>query len=116
VIEKKLKFNLGGYDVYFNTGGGLRVIEPASDIAVAISCISSLKDKPPMQQCVVIGELALTGEIRPIGQINQRVKEASRLGYNKAIVPEGNIKDIKEKSIQIYPVRWLKEVVENFLS
>ncbi|MCM8762506.1 MAG: DNA repair protein RadA [Candidatus Omnitrophica bacterium] len=116
VIEKKLKFNLGAYDVYFNTGGGLRVTEPASDIAVALSCISSLKDKPPMEQCVVIGELALTGEIRPVSQINQRVKEAFRLGYNKAIVPEGNVKDIKENSIQIYPARWLKDAVENFLS
>ncbi|HOL21246.1 MAG TPA: DNA repair protein RadA [bacterium] len=116
VIEKKLRFNLNAYDVYFNTGGGLKVIEPAADIAVALSCISSLKDKPPMEQCVVIGEVALTGEIRPVSQINQRVKEASRLGYNKAIVPEGNIKDIKDSSVQIYPVRWLKDAVKNFLS
>jgi len=58
---------------------------------------------------------ALTGEIRPVSQIPQRIKEASRLGYNKAIVPEGNLKDIKDQSIQIYPVRWLKEAVENFL-
>lgn len=116
VIEKKLRFNLNAYDVYFNTGGGLKVLEPAADIAVALSCISSLKDKPPMEQCVVIGEVALTGEIRPVSQINQRVKEASRLGYNKAIVPEGNIKDIKDSSVQIYPVRWLKDAVKNFLS
>jgi len=115
VIEKKLRYNLNAYDVYFNTGGGLKVFEPAVDLAVALSCISSLKDKPPLEQCVAIGEIALTGEIRPVSQIPQRIKEASRLGYNKAIVPEGNIKDIKDQSIQIYPVRWLKEAVENFL-
>ncbi|MDD3725644.1 MAG: DNA repair protein RadA [Candidatus Ratteibacteria bacterium] len=115
VVEKKLKFNLGTYDVYFNTGGGLKVFEPAADLAVALSCISSLKDKAPVERCVVIGEIALTGEIRPVGQINQRVKEAGRLGYNKAIVPEGNLKDIKGTSIHIYPARWLKEAVQTLL-
>lgn len=116
VIEKKLKINLGTYDVYFNTGGGLKISEPAADLAVALSCISSLKDKAPLEQCVVIGEIALTGEIRPVGQINQRIKESYRLGYTSAIIPYGNMKDIKNISIQVYPVKWLKEAAQTLLS
>ncbi|MCX8081856.1 MAG: DNA repair protein RadA [bacterium] len=116
VIEKKLKFNLGTYDVFFNTGGGLKVTEPAVDLAVALSCISSIKDTPPMEKCVVIGEIALTGEIRPVGQIYNRLREALRLGYSKAIIPEGNLKDTKDISLQIYSVMWLKDAVQIFLS
>lgn len=116
VVEKKLKFNLGAYDVYFNTGGGLRVSEPAADLAVALSCVSSLKDKVPLEKCIVIGEIALTGEIRPVGQIVQRIKEAARLGYTRAIIPEGNMKDIKTPPIELFPVRWLKDAAETLLS
>jgi DNA repair protein RadA/Sms len=112
VLEKKLRFNLNTYDVYFNTGGGLRIFEPAADLALAISCVSSLKDYPPAEECVFMGEVALTGEIRHINNAEQRIREAKRLGFNKAIIPEINAKDIKEKSIQIYPVRWLKEAIE----
>lgn len=112
VLEKKLHFNLNTYDIYFNTGGGFKIFEPAADLALAISCISSLKDRPPEEQCVFMGELALTGEIRSVSNPNQRIKEARRLGFNKAVVPETNMKDIQEKDIQIYPVRWLKDAVE----
>ncbi len=112
VLEKKLRFNLNTYDVYFNTGGGLKILEPAADLALAMSCVSSLKDRPPEEECVFMGEVALTGEIRRVSNADQRVKEAKRLGFTKAFVPETNVKDIKDKSVQIYPVRWLKEAVE----
>lgn len=112
VLEKKLRYNLNTYDVYFNTGGGLKILEPAADLALAISCISSLKDRSPEEGCVFMGELALTGEIRPVRNADQRIKEAGRLGFNKAVIPEANMKDVKDKSMQVYPVRWLKEAVE----
>lgn len=112
VLEKKLSFNFNTYDVYFNTGGGLKILEPAADLALAMSCVSSLKDRPPEEECVFMGEIALTGEIRHVNNADQRIKEAKRLGFNKAVVPETNVKDIKEKSVQVYPVRWLKEAVE----
>lgn len=115
VLEKKLRFNLNAYDVYFNTGGGLKIFEPAADLAIAMSCISSLKEIQPLEQCVVMGEIALTGEIRPVSHVNQRIKESGRLGFNKAIVPESNARDIKESSVKVYPVRWLKEAMEILL-
>lgn len=116
VIEKKLKFNLSAYDVFFNTGGGIKILEPAADLAIALSCISSLKDKSPMEQCVIAGEIALTGEIRPVNHIHQRIKEAIRLGYTKAIIPDKNLKDIKELQVKQYPVKWLKDAVHTLLS
>jgi DNA repair protein RadA/Sms len=112
VLEKKLRFNLNTYDTYFNTGGGLKIFEPAADLAMAMSCISSLKDRPPLGECVFMGEIALTGEIRHINNVDQRLKEAGRLGFNRAVIPAVNAKDVKEKSLQVYPVRWLKEAVE----
>jgi len=115
VLEKKLRFNLNAYDVYFNTGGGLKIFEPAADLAIAMSCISSLKEVQPLEQCVVMGEIALTGEIRPVSHLNQRIKESGRLGFNKAIVPESNTRDIKESSVKVYPVRWLKEAMQILL-
>jgi len=62
-----------------------------------------------------MGEIALTGEIRPVSHLNQRIKESGRLGFNKAIVPESNARDIKESSVKVYPVRWLKEAMQILL-
>ncbi|MBN1445089.1 MAG: DNA repair protein RadA [Candidatus Omnitrophica bacterium] len=115
VLEKKLRFNLNAYDVYFNTGGGLKIFEPAADLAIAMSCVSSLKEVQPLEQCIVMGEIALTGEIRPVSQAGQRIKESGRLGFNKAIVPESNARDIKESSVKVYPARWLKEAMQILL-
>jgi len=89
VLEKKLNFNFSTYDVFVNVGGGFKITETASDLPVAISCVSSLKDIPPCEDTVFIGEIALTGEIRPVSQINSRIKECARLGFKKAIIPEG---------------------------
>ncbi|MCM8804888.1 MAG: DNA repair protein RadA, partial [Candidatus Omnitrophica bacterium] len=78
VLEKKLKFNFNTYDVYVNVGGGIKINEVGSDLAVAVSCISSLKDMPPIKSCVLIGEIGLTGEIRGVDNINLRLKECER--------------------------------------
>ena len=112
VLEKKLHFHFNTYDVYVNVGGGLKISEPASDLAVAISCVSSLKEIPPVERCVVMGEIALTGEIRGVVQPDLRIKEAKRLGFTKIILPEVNFREIKEKDMEFFPVRWLKEAIE----
>ncbi|HOL66821.1 MAG TPA: DNA repair protein RadA [bacterium] len=112
VLEKKLHYNFGTHDVYINVGGGLKVEETGADLPLALSCVSSLKDLAPRTACVAMGELALTGEVRPIGQISQRLKEAARFGFQSAIVPQGNSRDVPATGLQVYPVRWLKEAVE----
>ncbi|MGC8977213.1 MAG: DNA repair protein RadA [Candidatus Ratteibacteria bacterium] len=112
VLEKKLKFNFNTYDVYVNVGGGIKINEVASDLAVAVSSISSLKDIPPVKKCVLIGEIGLTGEIRGVENINLRLRECERLGIEKAIIPEKNKNDVNVKNIEIYPVRFLHQAIK----
>jgi len=112
VLEKKLKINFNIYDVYVNVGGGLRVNEVGSDLAVCISCISSLKEISPLKKSVIIGEIGLTGEIRGVENINLRLKECARLGIEKAIIPERNKNDVSVKNIEIIPVKFISEAVK----
>lgn len=111
VLEKKLKFNFNTYDVYVNVGGGIKINEVGSDLAVAISIISSLKDIKPIKKCVLIGEIGLTGEIRGVENINIRLKECERLGIEKAIIPEKNKNDVSVKNMEIYPVKFLHQAL-----
>jgi DNA repair protein RadA/Sms len=112
VLEKKLKLNFNIYDVYVNVGGGLKVNEVGCDLSVCISCISSLKDIPPIKKSVILGEIGLTGEIRGVENINLRLKECVRLGIEKAIIPEKNKNGITVKNIEIIPVKYISEAVK----
>jgi len=87
VLESRCGVALAGNDVYLNVAGGLRINEPAADLAVAASLISALHDVPVPSQSVIFGELGLSGEIRPVGQMEARLKEAAKLGFTRAIVP-----------------------------
>jgi len=90
VLEARAGLKLSGHDVYLNIAGGLRVREPAADLAVAAALISSLAGKPLPADSVVFGEIALSGAARAVGQTGQRLKEALRLGLKRAIVPESS--------------------------
>ena len=112
VLEKKLHFSFNAYDVYCNTAGGLKISETAADLAVAVSCVSSLKDVSILENTVLLGEIALTGEIRHVSQIERRICEAERLGLKRAIIPEMNLKNIKaQQNLEIIPVKWLNEAI-----
>ncbi len=89
VLEARCGIALGGYDVYLNVAGGLRVNEPAADLAVAAALISSLDDAPLDAQTVVFGEISLSGAIRPVTQAEVRLKEAAKLGFAAAMGPRG---------------------------
>jgi DNA repair protein RadA/Sms len=73
--------------VYLSVAGGLRITEPAADLAVAAALISSLVDQPLPLQCVAFGEVALSGEVRPAGRSDLRLKEAAKLGFEQAFAP-----------------------------
>ncbi|MGE0212218.1 MAG: DNA repair protein RadA [Parvibaculaceae bacterium] len=88
VLEARAGLKLSGHDVYLNVAGGLRVREPAADLAVAAALISSLAGRPLPADSVIFGEIALSGAARAVGQTGQRLKEALRLGLKRAIVPE----------------------------
>ena len=95
VLEKRLNMRFSANDAYINVIGGLRLDEPASDLAVAMALISSLRDKIVPDDLIAIGELGLSGEVRAVSNLEQRVKEAARLGFTKAIVPHRNLEKRK---------------------
>lgn len=95
VIAKRLGLPLYDKDIFVNVTGGLRVIEPAADLGICMAIISSLIDKPVVSKAVLIGEVGLLGEIRPVGKLEKRIKEAKKLGFTKIISPE-NAKNLQD--------------------
>jgi len=88
VMEARFGISLSMYDIYLNIAGGLRITETAADLAVAAALLSSLNNEPTAKDTVVFGEVGLAGEIRPVAQAEQRLKESAKLGFKHAIVPE----------------------------
>ncbi|MDF0727607.1 DNA repair protein RadA [Cytobacillus sp. S13-E01] len=91
VLEKRVGLLLQNQDAYLKVAGGIKLDEPAIDLAVAISIASSFRDQAPKPTDVVIGEVGLTGEVRRVSRIEQRVQEAAKLGFERVIIPERNI-------------------------
>jgi DNA repair protein RadA/Sms len=87
VIERRAGIPMGNRDVYLNVAGGLRIVEPAADLAVAAAIVSSVRDVPVDPECVVVGEIGLSGELRPVSQIERRLAEAEKLGFGRAVIP-----------------------------
>jgi DNA repair protein RadA/Sms len=87
VLEARCGLVFGASDVYLNVAGGLRITEPAADLAVAAALVSALTGTPVPEETVVVGEIGLSGEVRPVGQMEARLKEAAKLGFGRALVP-----------------------------
>jgi DNA repair protein RadA/Sms len=116
VLEKRAGVMLGQYDVFANIAGGVRIDEPAADLGIAISIISSLRDKPVDSQSVAVGEIGLNGEVRTVSQIEKRVQEAAKLGFQRIILPANNTKGVQRDSgIQIIGVERIEEAIEAML-
>ena len=88
VLGRRAGVGVGSHDVYANLAGGLSVAEPALDLPLAIALASSLRDRPVIQQTVAVGEVGLLGELRSVPGLERRLREAARLGYRRAIVPQ----------------------------
>ena len=87
VLEARCGLGFGDKDVYLNVAGGLRITEPAADLAAAAALVSSALDKPLPQDCVVFGEVSLSGDVRSVGRMESRLKEAAKLGFGRALAP-----------------------------
>lgn len=113
VLEKRLGLKFFNSDVYMNVIGGLRLDEPASDAAIALALISSLTDRVIPDDLVAVGELGLSGEVRAVSNLEQRVKEAARLGFTKAIVPYRNVEKRKLfiDGMEIIPIKSIYEAL-----
>ena len=113
VLEKKVGLNLGNQDVYLNVVSGLKINEPAIDLGIIASTVSSFKNLPIDTTTVVLGEVGLTGEIRSINLIEKRIKEAEKLGFKKCIIPESNKKLLKENyKLDIIGVKNINEAMK----
>jgi DNA repair protein RadA/Sms len=87
VLTKRLGLKLGEQDVFVNVVGGLKIGEPAADLAIATAIASSVLDRPALADCALIGEIGLSGELRAVSQLPQRLREAKQLGFRKVIIP-----------------------------
>lgn len=113
VLEKRLGLKFSSNDVYLNVIGGLEIDEPASDLGIAMSLISSLTDKKIPDDLIAIGEIGLAGECRGISSIEQRVKEAARLGFTTALIPASNAANCpKIEGIKIYSIKTIYDVLK----
>jgi DNA repair protein RadA/Sms len=116
VLEKRAGIRVSATNVFVNIAGGIRIIEPAADLAVCSAIASSLTEKVIDNQTIMIGEVGLGGEIRSVGHIEKRIQEAAKLGFKTAIVPPGNTKEIKSSSnILIKAFDNLEQVIKNLL-
>ena len=113
VLEKREGLFFSNLDAYLNIVGGLKLEEPAVDLAVAMTLVSSLRDKPIDDDMVIFGEIGLSGEIRSISRISERVMEASRLGFKQCVVPKSNLKALNKlkDDISIVGVSSLSEAL-----
>jgi DNA repair protein RadA/Sms len=113
VMEKKIGMHLMGYDIFMNVAGGVKVIEPAVDLAIVAAIASSFLDKPVAARTVIMGEVGLTGEVRAIGQADARIAEAAKMGFTRCILPQGNLKRLAPAAdVEAVGVETVTEAVE----
>ncbi|MBQ9119370.1 MAG: DNA repair protein RadA [Lachnospiraceae bacterium] len=115
VLEKRLGIQLSFCDAYLNVAGGMRINEPALDLAIVMALLSSYKNRPVASGTIVFGEVGLTGEVRGVSQAEQRVAEAKKLGYENCILPAANLEHMKklqskQEGIKLIGVRNVKEL------
>jgi DNA repair protein RadA/Sms len=113
VLEKREGLPLSKHDVFLNVAGGVRLEEPAVDLGVVVAVASSFRDVPTDTGAVLIGEVGLGGEVRTVSQLEPRLKEAAKLGFERAVVPKNNLKGLTlPKGIEVTGVDRLHEVLE----
>jgi len=115
VLEARCGVVIGPNDVYLNVAGGLKISEPAADLAVAAALVSSLSGVPVPHDMVIFGEIGLSGEIRHVGQSEQRLKEASKLGFKSAMIPNPTGKKPPAPSaLKLHEMKQLKDILPLF--
>lgn len=116
VLEKRVGMLLQNQDAYVNVAGGVRLDEPAIDLAIAVSLASSFRDRPTQPDDCIIGEIGLTGEVRGVSRIEQRVKEAHKLGFKRVIIPEKNMAGWQPPvGIELVPVQTVVDALREAL-
>ena len=114
VLEKKLGLKLSFCDAYVNVAGGMKVNEPALDLAIVMALLSSYSNKALGEKTIVFGEVGLTGEVRGVSQAEQRVAEAKQLGFESIILPKVNLKSVKNCGLKLTSVSHITELMRLF--
>jgi DNA repair protein RadA/Sms len=112
VMHRHAGFHCGDQDVYINVVGGVKVTETSADLALLMSILSSFKDKPLPQDMVIFGEVGLSGEIRPVPSGQDRLKEAAKHGFKRAIAPKANVPKGGIAGMEVIPVESISEALE----
>ena len=112
VLEKRLGLHLGSCDAYVNIAGGLRIVEPAVDLAIAMAIVSSFLNLPVNDKLLAFGEVGLSGEVRGVNMVEQRVNEAAKLGYEICVLPKSNAARVgKVKGLKIIAVESVRDAI-----
>jgi DNA repair protein RadA/Sms len=112
VLEARCGVAIGARDVYLNVAGGLRIAEPAADLAAAAALLSALSHEPVADKTVIFGEIGLSGEVRPVGQSEARLREAAKLGFLNAFTPPRHGSDA---ILRVAEIRHVRQLVERFM-
>jgi DNA repair protein RadA/Sms len=112
VLEKRVGLHLGAQDIFLKVTGGLRIEEPSADLAAALAIASSFRDLPVDPYTVAIGEIGLGGEVRPVSQVERRIREAQKLGFKRCLLAQGNLKEWNGAGeIEIIGVKKVREAL-----
>lgn len=114
VLEKRIGLHLESEDIFVNVAGGIKIEDPAADLAVAIAIASAFREKPVIAETVILGEVGLAAEVRSISQVLLRINEAEKLGFKHCMIPGNNNKNIERHkgNIELIPVSSLKEALD----
>ena len=111
VLEKKEDIPLVGCDLFVNVAGGMQLSEPACDLAVCAALVSSLQNRPLDPQTLVLGEVGLAGEVRAVGQVEPRLAEAAKMGFQRVVLPKGSAKRLEGARLKVVGVETLSEAL-----
>lgn len=118
VLEKRVGYSLHSQDIHVNIAGGIKILEPALDLAIIIAIASSFKDIPIDSATVIFGEVGLAGEVRMVNQVERRIQEVLKMGFKRCIIPKSNLKNLKnfslKKDLEIVGVKTVQEAI-NFV-
>lgn len=115
VLEKREGLHIGNQDVYVNAVGGVRIVEPAADLGIAVALVSSFRGVPAPEATVVFGEVGLTGEVRLVSRLEQRLREIEKLGFKQCILPCGNLERLElQTTLNLLPVHSVGEALQLF--
>ena len=114
VAHRHAGISLNGYDVFANVAGGVRVSETGADLALLMAILSSVKNRPVGGDLVVFGEVGLSGELRPVQRGLERIREAQKLGFGRALIPRANLPRESVQDIELIAVRKIEDALRIF--